>query len=817
MTELLSVPLKKPTDVDLARPLNNLIKSTFSNLSATKLSEIEVSVNKFSNLRSTAVWKAFEKNDNSLELCYTYYDQLSALETKIIVQDFQVPFKWKDAFDKGSIFGGRMSLTLSSLVYEKLCVLFNIAALQSSLAASQNLNDDEGLKLAAKLFQLSAGIFLHLKSTAPAVIFQEPTLDLSSDVLCALNNLMLAQAQEIFVFKAIKDNMKDLIIAKLCCQCEEMYSETLKMLQKDSIRTLWEKDWIPIAAGKQAGFHALTMFFSSLVSKAKLTIGEEISQLQKAVELFKISQSRIGNSNFFQEYLSKASKNLSDAQKDNDFIYNEVIPDINSLPVPGKAQLAKNLPLSSVLSANFNDIFAELTPLVLYQSITASEMRKSEIVNGEIMKLRDATKSLNALLSSYNLPAAVETIVSGSNLPPSLVEKVNDVHEKGGIKGLQKMVDELPELLQRNREILDEAERMLNEERLEDELFRVKFAEQWTRTPSSKLTQTFRENCSTYRKIIDNAINADKTVREKFELHRKGIEILSLSQDELAIQIPSVSSKCDSQKSSAAQHLSSLIEEVNKTKAERDAVESKLRSVTINLQQQFQNALVEDGTINEPAISLPEIRRILTPLQYQVQDSISKQEILVQDIKETHQNFVLETGTSRTSTELFSQLATAYDVFSELQKNLQDGVRFYNDLTQLLIVFQNKISDFCFARNTEKEELIKDLSQQASRQAQSTFSANMTSTSSKNEQDNAASSSIQTTPYPIQSQVMPLPYGTGMPYTTYASLPMPQGFNPYATLPYPNAYQNFPQVSNAVYYTYPGSASSQQHSQNPPK
>ena len=44
------------------------------------------------------------------------------------MNELSVGFKWKDAFDKGSLFGGKISLTLTSLAYERVCVLFNVGA-----------------------------------------------------------------------------------------------------------------------------------------------------------------------------------------------------------------------------------------------------------------------------------------------------------------------------------------------------------------------------------------------------------------------------------------------------------------------------------------------------------------------------------------------------------------------------------------------------------------------------------------------------------------------------------------------------------------
>ena len=79
---------------------------------------------------------------------------------------------------------------------------------------------------------------------------------------------------------------------------------------------------------------------------------------------------------------------------------------------------------------------------------------------------------------------------------------------------------------------------------------------------------------------------------------------------------------------------------------------------------------------------------------FQVQDSESRQEQLIQEIQSNHEKFVSETGGGGANArdDMFKSLAAAHDNFFELRGNLQEGTKFYNDLTQLLITFQNKVT-----------------------------------------------------------------------------------------------------------------------------
>uniref|UniRef100_A0AAY4CR89 BRO1 domain-containing protein n=1 Tax=Denticeps clupeoides TaxID=299321 RepID=A0AAY4CR89_9TELE len=675
MATFISVPLKKSSEVDLVKPLSKFVTATYP--AGEEQAEHLRAVEELSRLRKSAVGRPLDKHESSLELLLRYYDQLCAVEAKFPFSEVRLclTFTWKDAFDKGSLFGGSVKLGQS-------------------------------------------GAFGHIKDTVLSALNREPTVDISPETAGTLSQVMLAQAQEVFCIKATSDKMKDAIIAKLANQAADFYGDAFKQCQyKENL----PKEVLPVLAAKHCMLQATAELHQGTVANQKKRFGEEIARLQHATELVKTVGSRYDEYVNVKDLSDRIGRALTAAKKDNDFIYHDRVPELKDLEHIGKASLVKATPIQTPLSQKFTDLFEKMVPMAVQQSLTMSSQRRGDMVSRLVGSLRESTNLCNGVLASLNLPAALEDL-SGDSVPPSILEKSRAVASQGGLQSVETLIRELPELMQRNREILDESLKMLDDEEATDTELRAKFSQRWSRTPSADLYKPLRAEGGKFRSTLDMAAQADQTVRERYNIHCEMIRLLCRPENELSDSIPSANPMKTLQGSEVVNVLRALLAQLDEMKREREALEMEIKAVTFDLTASFLTALAQDGIINDEAMISGAIDSHYGASSERVQQSLRTQEELLSKVQVSstaHQEFSAlkqSSGEADEREELLKKLAAAHDSYTEISSNLKEGTKFYNDLTEILLRFQNKCSDIVFARKTERDELLKELQQSIARE-----------------------------------------------------------------------------------------------------
>lgn len=71
-----------------------------------------------------------------------------------------------------------------------------------------------------------------------------PSSDLSRDTVKTLIQIMLAQAQEIFLEKQVADQKKVGLLAKLSSQAAYLYQQALEGVQENVNKAIFEKVWL---------------------------------------------------------------------------------------------------------------------------------------------------------------------------------------------------------------------------------------------------------------------------------------------------------------------------------------------------------------------------------------------------------------------------------------------------------------------------------------------------------------------------------------------------------------------------------------------
>lgn len=132
-------------------------------------------------------------------------------------------------------------------------MLFNLGAIYNQLGITAGVGSEEALKKAAQYFQQAAGVYQSIVDKLPSW-----NIPGSANVqLNSLSNLMLAQAQEVFLTKAIGTKMKAGTLAKLAMQTACFYGLALDIAQETSV---FDKAWLSHLTAKQNHFSAVAQY-----------------------------------------------------------------------------------------------------------------------------------------------------------------------------------------------------------------------------------------------------------------------------------------------------------------------------------------------------------------------------------------------------------------------------------------------------------------------------------------------------------------------------------------------------------------------------
>lgn len=193
----------------------------------------------------------------------------------------------------------------------------------SQLAMSSNRGTSEGLKTACNYFCLAAGVISYLKTDIVPEMRSTPPEDMDNMTLESLEQLLLAEAQECFWQKAVKDGLKDASIARLASKVSDFYSEAADFgIQSAAISS----EWIHHSTAKHHHFAAAAQYRAACDCLEKRRYGEEVARLTDSLACVNeaLKEQRYINKAVLADLnglKGKVQEDLRRAEKDNDMIY----------------------------------------------------------------------------------------------------------------------------------------------------------------------------------------------------------------------------------------------------------------------------------------------------------------------------------------------------------------------------------------------------------------------------------------------------------------------------------------------------------------
>ncbi|NWT27613.1 PTN23 phosphatase, partial [Cardinalis cardinalis] len=628
-----------------------------------------------------------------------YLGQLHFLQSRIPMgqgQEAAVPVTWTE------IFSGK-AVTHEDIKYEQACVLYNLGALHSMLGAMDKRVSEE----------CAAGAFTYLRDHFP----HSYSVDMSHQILSLNINLMLGQAQECLLEKSMLDNRKSFLVARISAQVVDYYKEACRALENSETASLLgkiQKDWKKLVQMKIYYFAAVAHLHMGKQAEEQQKFGERViyfqSALDKLNEAIKLAK---GQPETVQEALrftmDVIGGKYNSAKKDNDFIYHEAVPALDTLQSVKGAPLVKALPVNPTDPAVTGpDIFAKLVPMAAHEASSLYSEEKAKLLRDVMAKIEAKNEVLDQFMDSMQLdPETVDNLDMYNHIPPVLMEKCAALSVRPdtvrnlvqSMQVLSGVFTDVEASLKEIRDLLEEDE--AQERKLQELLGRVPPA------PASPpgLAEVSKE-CSKYLELHEKASFTNTELHRAMNLHLGNLRLLGgpLEQVRAALPTPTLSED-DKQ---VLQNLKRILAKVQEMRDQRMSLEQQLREMI--QKDDITTSLVTTDRSEMKKLFEEQLKKY-DQLKVYLEQNLAAQENVLKALTDANVKYAavrkaLAEVEHKWNTTV-QTLVASYEAYEDLMKKSQEGKDFYTDLEGKAAKLLERARAACQASEAHRQQLLE--------------------------------------------------------------------------------------------------------------
>ncbi|XP_004449780.1 LOW QUALITY PROTEIN: tyrosine-protein phosphatase non-receptor type 23 [Dasypus novemcinctus] len=638
-----------------------------------------------------------------------YLGQLHYLQSRVPMgsgQEAAVSVTWTE------IFSGK-SVAHEDIKYEQACILYNLGALHSMLGAMDKRVSEEGMKVSCTHFQCAAGAFAYLREHFP----QAYSVDMSRQILTLNVNLMLGQAQECLLEKSMLDNRKSFLVARISAQVVDYYKEACRALENPDTASLLgriQKDWKKLVQMKIYYFAAVAHLHMGKQAEEQQKFGERVAYFQSALDklndAIKLAK---GQPDTVQDALrftmDVIGGKYNSAKKDNDFIYHESVPALDTLqPVKG-APLVKPLPVNPTDPAVTGpDIFAKLVPMAAHEASSLYSEEKAKLLREMMAKIEDKNEVLDQFMDSMQLdPETVDNLDMYNHIPPQLMEKCAALSVRPDtVRNLVQSMQVLSGVFTDVEASLKDIRDLLEEDELLDQKFQEAVGQAGANpaAPKAELAEVRRE-WAKYMEVHEKASFTNSELHRAMNLHVGNLRLLSGPLDQVRAALPTPALSAEDK--AVLQNLKRILGKVQEMRDQRVSLEQQLREL---IQKDDITASLVTTDHSEMKKLFEEQLKKYDQLRVYLEQNLAAQDNVLRALTEANVQYA---AVRRVLSELdqkwnstLQTLVASYEAYEDLMKKSQEGKDFYADLESKVAALLDRAQSACQAREAARQQLL---------------------------------------------------------------------------------------------------------------